>query len=169
MRREYEKSEQFTFFPPSEVEIVRDTIKNAINEVISENWLNGLEITEEKMDSVKAPSMKWSYKFQGSVIGYLYWGSQAKYIEIPKIGDSEKIKIALNNNPPVETWVNPIKAATQATLEVLPKDFSCCHLYMQCSDAKQCVHQDKSFAFGCFYRKQLLHGKIFYGANRNID
>lgn len=162
-------NEQFTFFPPSEVENIREAIKRAINEVFAENWLNSLKITEEKMDSVKAPSLKWSYKFQGSVIVYLYWGPQSKYIEIPKIGNLEKIKIKLNNHPTVDTWIDLVKSAVQTTLELLPKDFSCCHLYMQCSDAKHCVHQNNSLALGCFYRKQLLQGKIFYGKNRNID
>jgi len=43
--------------------------------------------------------------------------------------------------------------------------FSCCSRYELCSDAKQCIHPDKSFAMGCFYRRNLLDGKIFYGKN----
>ncbi|MBP3539256.1 MAG: hypothetical protein J6J62_05385 [Oscillospiraceae bacterium] len=91
-------NEQFTIFPPSEVEIIRDTIKNTISGVLAENWLDGLEVTEEKMDSVKAPSAKWSYKFQGSVIVYLFWGSRSKYIEIPEIGNNKKNKGILEFN-----------------------------------------------------------------------
>lgn len=162
-------NEQFTIFPPSEVEIIRDTIKNTISGVLAENWLDGLEVTEEKMDSVKAPSAKWSYKFQGSVIVYLFWGSRSKYIEIPEIGNNKKIKEFWSSTQSADVWANQIKTATWATLELLPKDFSCCHLYMQCSDAKHCIHQNKRLALGCFYRKQLARGKIFYGKNRNIE
>jgi hypothetical protein len=57
----------------------------------------------------------------------------------------------------------------QYTIEHLPKEWDCCSRYMECSDAKQCVHPDKSFALGCGYRKILASGRIFYGMNRNID
>lgn len=44
----------------------------------------------------------------------------------------------------------------------------CCHKYVECSDAKTCVQEDKEWASGCLYRKNLLKGKIFYGINANI-
>ena len=47
--------------------------------------------------------------------------------------------------------------------------FACCNSFMQCSDAKQCIHQDDRFYNGCYYRKNLEAGKVFYGKNRNID
>lgn len=50
----------------------------------------------------------------------------------------------------------------------LPKDWDCCSRYMECSDAKRCVHPDPAFALGCGYRKILASGKIYYGANRNV-
>ena len=50
-----------------------------------------------------------------------------------------------------------------------PTEWDCCSRYMECSDAKVCVHPDKRFAFQCGYRKILSSGRIFYGKNRNID
>jgi hypothetical protein len=47
--------------------------------------------------------------------------------------------------------------------------FGCCDLSIKCSDAKKCVHSDKKYAKGCYYKKNLEAGKIFYGKNRNID
>lgn len=47
--------------------------------------------------------------------------------------------------------------------------FGCCSLYEKCSDAKQCIQTDSNYARGCVYRKHLLEGRIFYGANRNVD
>ena len=46
--------------------------------------------------------------------------------------------------------------------------FDCCSRYEQCSDAKQCIHPDQTFAGGCRYRQRLRKGIIYYGKNRNI-
>ena len=51
----------------------------------------------------------------------------------------------------------------------IPKSWDCCSRYLECSDAKRCVHPDPSTALGCGYRKILASGRIFYGPNRNID
>lgn len=48
------------------------------------------------------------------------------------------------------------------------KDFGCCGHYLECSDAKACVHSDPRFALSCCYFYNLRDGKIFYGKNRNI-
>ena len=47
--------------------------------------------------------------------------------------------------------------------------FACCSRFIQCSDAKKCVHDNKLYAKGCKYRANLEAGRIFYGKNRNID
>lgn len=47
--------------------------------------------------------------------------------------------------------------------------FGCCHKYLECSDAKKCIHEDLEYSKGCIYRQNLEAGAIFYGKNRNID
>ena len=47
--------------------------------------------------------------------------------------------------------------------------FGCCSSFMQCSDAKKCVHVNKLYSTACMYRDNLNQGRIFYGKNRNID
>lgn len=47
-----------------------------------------------------------------------------------------------------------------------PKTFACCHLYVQCSDAKKCLHPQQIYAKQCWYRENLERGKIFYGKNK---
>lgn len=47
--------------------------------------------------------------------------------------------------------------------------FGCCSRFNKCSDAKKCVHDNKIYAMGCMYRRNLENGRIFYGKNRNID
>lgn len=53
----------------------------------------------------------------------------------------------------------------EAYLLINTETFSCCSRYMQCSDAMKCIHPDKIFARGCYYKKNLEAGKIFYGKN----
>ena len=49
------------------------------------------------------------------------------------------------------------------------KSFGCCSKFNQCSDAKECVHENKLYSTACAYRRNLENGRIFYGKNRNID
>lgn len=47
--------------------------------------------------------------------------------------------------------------------------FGCCSRFIECSDAKHCVHENKLYSKACMYRTNLDAGRIFYGKNRNID
>lgn len=47
------------------------------------------------------------------------------------------------------------------------EEFGCCSQYMECSDARKCINSDFIFSLSCYYRTNLLKGKIFYGANKN--
>ena len=57
-----------------------------------------------------------------------------------------------------------IKGSSKKTIHT----FGCCSRYLKCSDAKECVHEDKQYAKGCAYYSNLKNGKIFYGKNRNV-
>ena len=46
--------------------------------------------------------------------------------------------------------------------------FGCCGKYIECSDQKECLHENKFYARACWYRKNLEKGKIFYGINKNV-
>ncbi len=50
----------------------------------------------------------------------------------------------------------------------MPHQFSCCHRYMECSNAKRCTDPDTEHALGCEYRRNLQKGIIFFGVNRNV-
>lgn len=47
--------------------------------------------------------------------------------------------------------------------------FACCSHFVECSDAKKCVHPNKLYGCACYYKVNLDQGKIFYGKNKNID
>lgn len=61
-----------------------------------------------------------------------------------------------------------LAAVLQDAVNRAPKEWDCCSRYLECSNAKQCVHPDPAFALGCGYRKVMASGKIYYGENRNI-
>lgn len=47
--------------------------------------------------------------------------------------------------------------------------FGCCSRFIECSDAKRCLHENKLYSKACMYRSHLEAGHIFYGKNKNID
>ena len=49
------------------------------------------------------------------------------------------------------------------------EEFACCNDFIKCSDAKACIHPEDRFYNGCYYRKNLEAGRIFYGKNCNVD
>lgn len=46
--------------------------------------------------------------------------------------------------------------------------FGCCSSYVECSNAKRCLHEEDFEYLGCYYRANLEAGKIFYGVNKTI-
>lgn len=45
--------------------------------------------------------------------------------------------------------------------------FGCCSKFIECSDAKKCLHSEPIYSKSCAYRKNLEAGRIFYGKNKN--
>lgn len=46
-----------------------------------------------------------------------------------------------------------------------PSDFGCCSLNEQCSEAKKCLQSNQDMAASCYYKRNLMQGKIFYRSN----
>lgn len=46
--------------------------------------------------------------------------------------------------------------------------FGCCEKYVECSNAKKCLHNNPFYSRCCWYRQNLEAGKIYYGVNKNI-
>ena len=168
-------SNQLSFFEPDENEQIKAAIEQELRDVLSRNGLSELPI---QFETIKQKACSYSVKFYDSVIVRVYKGKKKIYIELPNVGklrdDSKKgkadfIKIYLSSLKDVSEHFDKITYSLQYILDRLPKDFSCCSRYESCSDAKSCIHPNKEFALGCYYRKVLSSGRIFYGKNRNID
>lgn len=83
--------------------------------------------------------------------------------------DPKYIRILVDKDHSIGIYHDFLVQIAGETVNRYPKEWDCCSRYLECSNAKTCVHPDKSFALGCGYRKILNSGRIFYGENRNID
>lgn len=45
--------------------------------------------------------------------------------------------------------------------------FGCCSRYIECSNAKKCLHPNWFRSLSCEYKSHLESGEIFYGRNKN--
>lgn len=80
-----------------------------------------------------------------------------------------RIELDSAESSSVITYTSALASVLTDIINRLPKEWDCCSRYLECSNARKCIHPDPSFALGCGYRKILASGKIFYGENRNID
>lgn len=83
--------------------------------------------------------------------------------------DGKYCRMLITAKYPLENYRDFLITAVGETVNRYPKEWDCCSRYLECSDAKACVHPDKSFALGCGYRQILSSGRIFFGTNRNVD
>lgn len=151
-------------------EILFSSIRPQLERVLAANWADSSLLTMEKRQSY------YSVMFDGSVIVRLKSGKRP-YIELPDIGHNipggkkseNYIKVKLEEFGQAGEYMSYIEEVLQATIDAIPKEFSCCSRYMECSDKISCTNPDKDMAMRCGYRKVLMSGKVFYGGNRNID
>lgn len=87
----------------------------------------------------------------------------------PTISKSEQKFLRLDiGDRPLEGYADFLCALAGAAVDRYPKDWDCCSRYMECSDARKCVHPDSRTALSCGYRRVLNSGRVFYGKNRNV-
>lgn len=81
--------------------------------------------------------------------------------------DSGMIRIPIEASEDVLTYLPAFRAMLERICR-RHRTFGCCGRYEQCSNEKTCVHPDPVFALKCWYRCNLLEGKIFYGDNKTV-
>lgn len=83
--------------------------------------------------------------------------------------DEEWTRIAIESIKDVLRHAKPLSVIYMLILsEFGGESFGCCSRYIECSDAKKCIHPNQLTAMACIYKKSLESGRIFYGKNRNI-
>lgn len=89
---------------------------------------------------------------------------------VKKVKSDEKYtRIYVDDNHPLGSYSDFLVDIAGECVNRYPHEWDCCSRYMECSNARACVHPDKAAALDCGYRKILKSGRIFYGTNRNID
>ncbi len=71
----------------------------------------------------------------------------------------------------MDSWLEYIDKLVGYELRIYESkaaSFGCCSHFIECSDAKECVHENRLYACACSYKRHLDRGEIFYGKNRNI-
>lgn len=94
--------------------------------------------------------------------------NRAKYYtsigEATAVGASEQcLRINLDANPDIPALATAICTDIEEYLRCFPSDISCCHLFEKCSDVGRCICDDQDLAVGCYYKRNLMRGKVFYG------
>lgn len=149
----------------------------ALREAAKSRNANPEDITYEILSSYS------SLKFRSSLICRLKLRGKKWYISIPDRlqevipEDAETTKTASErqffriafDSLSESSVLSLMERAMLLAIELIPKEFDCCSRYMECSNAKVCVHPDPAFSMLCGYRKILKSGRIFYGENRNTD
>lgn len=165
---------QVSLFELTDIESLERLITDTLNEQIEENGLAGLQVSFSSLKSA-GTAKKYSVTFFDNVVVRIYSGKKKTYLELPNYGkfridsDNDFVKLYIDSLNDVPDHIDDIKLSCQYILDGVQKDFSCCGRYMECSDAKICTNPDKEAAVGCYYRRVLHSGRVFYGANRNIE
>lgn len=161
--------DQITLFQSSEADVYAQLKPKLLN-VLMKNWADDSLLTFEERKNY------CSVLFDGSVVARLRAGKRP-YIEFPangqEISDGKEkngfIKIKLDDLSLALGYGNCFEKSLQAIIDAIPKEFSCCSRYMECSNEIKCLNPDKEMSMRCGYRKVLMSGKVFYGVNRNIE
>lgn len=163
---------QASLFDDIDLASIEDQICHMLNQLIAENGLDGLTVGVSELKS-SASSTKHSIVFLDNLIVRVYIGKKKKYLELPDIKKPNErkklVKIDFADLREILDYYDRIADVCQYRLDGALKEFSCCSQYMACSDAKICTKADKLEALGCYYRRVLHSGRIFYGINRNVD
>ena len=170
--------------PDSKESNCLDKIFPTLQEIAAQKGVPVELLTRKATQTDSASSGYTVVAYHGSTAFRLKMRGKQYYISVPALFDalipaeaprkqtkSEEgyIRVLVDSDHPVESYTDFLAAVTGMTIDRLPTEWSCCSRYMECSDAKTCVHPDKVFALDCGYRKVLNSGRVFYGKNRNID
>lgn len=134
---------------------------------------NSIYLVEPVADKKSQLIMKCCFKkFKGETIRYHSFTikkSVIDFITIPESAEirdieSDELNTYINFQNFDENTMNFIKSVVEYyVINFEPKEkFGCCSKYKECSDAGECLHDDKFYAKACWYRKNLESGNIFY-------
>lgn len=180
--------EQFTlsgFEPPEakETEFLESILPQLKTSVVAHGGPDDLLFYKSTTPDMKASGYTAVFFYNFTAFRLRLRGKQ-HYISLPTVfsdlvpenfpskqtkSDTKYLRLLIDAQHPIESYTDFLVQIAGATVDRYPKEWDCCSRYAACSDAKTCIHPDKTFALSCGYRRILNSGRIFYGKNRNID
>ncbi|NLV86852.1 MAG: hypothetical protein GX025_06515 [Clostridiales bacterium] len=161
---------------PETDELVAYRLAEPALKALAESWyLPEKALTAAFVESGK----RLVVKLNGALLCAYKLSGKTKYIEISSDytrfipeGTEHKLvtggayrRIPLESIEDTAEYTSLLCEIAEAMILAIPKDFSCCHRYEACSDDGKCIHPDREFAMGCYYKRNLKSGQIFYGKN----
>lgn len=124
-----------------------------------------------------------SVKFASLLVMRLKFRGNNHYVSFPKayaVGLSNNVNLSEVSTEPgyariytsadnISDIASEVRSVIRTAIQRIPKEYDCCSLYLECSNAKKCIKPDKRAALACGYKKILESGTIYYGKNRTID
>lgn len=124
-----------------------------------------------------------SIKFDTCLIMRLKFRGKRHFISFPKAytgNMSDDIELEYSKSEPGYARINTdlekvyslmptLQRIIRSAILHIPKEYDCCSQYLECSNAKKCLKEDRKSALVCGYKKILESGTIYYGENRTID
>lgn len=156
-------SDQINFFDSDADSVEKQTyvaiIKPALDEVIAKTDSSGDLLAFNE-------GVNFSSVYYGaSLVCRIYQRKKANYITFSSMGGSPT-KIDLS--AAASEYIPALQRMLEEMIWNYSADFGCCSHYVECSDALRCIQQDRLLSMSCQYKRNLYHGKVFYGKNKNI-
>lgn len=160
--------EQTSLFQSAEAQVYA-LLEPELLAVLDANWADRrlLRMEEHKNYS--------SILFGSSVLARLSGGSNPSVhllkgsLPVPEAQeDGNFYRLSLPILDKARDYLPQMCEALQSLIDRIPKEFSCCSRYEQCSGARACVNPDRDLALRCAYRKVLRRGTVYFGENRNV-
>lgn len=174
-----EAAEQETLFDvtdAAEEQAIFDRLRPILAQQMEAHWMNPDRLIFA-LKGLKGASAVYLFT-ESNLVFRLCCRKKSRWVELPKnnafsekdLPEGMPYKITAGNYiriPLDDEWndayTSVLLAALEGEFESYPCDFSCCSAYLQCSNARRCIHPDDMLYMGCSYRKKLYKNLVFFG------
>lgn len=147
-------------------------LRPVIEKAMNAYWIPTEWLLYEELDAYSAVYLE----NRANTLFRIRVGGKRPYISVPRryakyispdaeiwttASESGYVRIALDDAI-AEVNRDMYEQLTDSAIMSYTSDIACCGLYKECSDARRCLRADDPEYLGCYYRKNLKAGKVFY-------
>lgn len=156
-----------------------ENVKPLLDEIVDSWYLPNEDLSAESNKN----NTLLVVKLCGSVVCRYKMNGKQWHIELPKSCQKyvpkdytgnvkhpkgDYIFVDIEKSTILSDFNNCICMALQDAIDSIPKEFSCCHRYLECSDVGHCIYPNREDSKGCYYKRVMHEGHIFYGKSKTI-